>query len=152
MYDQNNNGTFSCFYWMHWKSAWKSMWTFIYHWLVQIFLLEQVCTNSPFCTISVHKTTSVQQYSGIVWCESLSRGQAKASQSGPHLNSVLGPSESGFSSAKVVFVDFLLFFGSLSCCITQIKCRHLCRTSTCREAELNSAELSLFIYLTVGWW
>lgn len=50
-----------------------------------------------------------------------------------HLNQVhiwtlfWAASESGFSSAKVVFVDFLLFFGSLSCCITQIKCRHLCR-------------------------
>lgn len=95
--------------------GWRSMWTLVFHaWLVQIFLLEQTCTNSPFCTISVHKTPGVQQYSGDVWSESLSRGHAKTSQSGPHLNFVLGRSRKCiFFYLKLFFVDFLLFFGLL---------------------------------------
>lgn len=114
--------------------GWKSMWTLVFHaWLVQIFVLEKTCTNSPFCTISVHKTAWVQQYSGDVW-SGHAKGHAKASQSSPHLNFVLGCSRRCiFFCLELFFVDFFLFFGSLSCCTTQLKCTHLCRMPTSWE-------------------
>ncbi len=49
-------------------------------------------------------------------------------------NFVLGCSRCIFFCLKpFFFADFLLFFGSLSCCITQLKCTHLCRAPTSRE-------------------
>lgn len=66
-------------------------------------------------------------------------------------NSVWTAPKDVFFSWSSFVLSFLLCFGSLSCCIIRIQCSHLCRTPTSWETK-NSADLSLFIYLTVNWW